>query len=351
VEIVRKFLGDTTPPNTRYNDETDTVQVTVDGGATWIDVPELDPRNPIYQLPADPTDNPQCDAAERAINQLADEINVFLNTTSALQVVNTLLDALLLLLPGFGLIAGVIWVVVEALLAIGSSVIAAAFTSDVYDGLKCLWYDRVGSDGIMTESAMLDWQDAVSAAYPGTVASVVSLFVDNFGLVQLNNAAVKRTETGDCSSCTTCVNYADDFTGGLGSQTTIGVVPGSSGWNISGGTWTSLYGHNALGQIISSYDGTQYVASCYVDLGDSCTVTALSMWTAVTNGGYVHNIVCFDEDGALVWQLGNSGSSANAWYHTSISGQTIADVRYVLFYVTTGSSTQSSLDDIAIDVL
>lgn len=204
--LVKKYLSENNlkPANQRYNEGTDIVQFTPDGGVTWTDDPSLDPRtSSIYQLAANPTSNPKCDAAERAIDTLKDEIDTFILATSIGQAANALLDLILVFVPGFGLIVAVIWAAIEALLAIGTTAIALAFTTEVYETLKCLWLANVGEDGIMTEAGMIAWQDAVQAEYPtdAVIPAVISILVDKFGLVHLNNAAVKRTETGDCIAC------------------------------------------------------------------------------------------------------------------------------------------------------
>lgn len=206
MKVIRKRLtaDEITPPNIRYDADCDCTQFTPDGGTTWVDQPSLDPRtSTVYQLPADPTENPKCDAAERAIDQLHDELDGVIAALDAAQAVNFLFDAVLILVPGFGQIAGIIWLAVEALLFISQAAINYSFTDEVYDNLKCLWYCRVGADGIMTPDGLTAWQDDVQTAYPtdAVIPATISIVVDNFGLVQLNNAAVKRTETGDCETC------------------------------------------------------------------------------------------------------------------------------------------------------
>lgn len=233
--LIRKQLSDTNlhPASTRYNPGTDTVQITNDGGITWQDAPTLDPRTSVvFQLPANPTSNPKCDAAERAIDTLADEINAFLNGSSVLQTVNTLIDLILVFVPGFGIVAAVIWVVVEALLAIGTTAIALAFSSEVYSTLKCLWFEQVGDDGVMSEAGKNAFLDSVTATWPtdAVIPAVVSLLVDDFGLVHLNNAAVTRTETGDCSECACPGCYIWDWTANCLQL----------GWDYYSGTWNDV---------------------------------------------------------------------------------------------------------------
>jgi len=66
MEVIRKELAPLLVYAfpTRYNEDTDTVEMSPDGGTSWQPFPDGDPRLNNHILPAE-TDDPRCDAAAR----------------------------------------------------------------------------------------------------------------------------------------------------------------------------------------------------------------------------------------------------------------------------------------------
>lgn len=303
MEIVRKFLSASEVGSTsiRYDATCDCTQFTPDNGATWVDEPTLDPRTAsAYQLPANPTSNPKCDASARVVAQMRGQINAVINAVSAAQAVALVLDTILIFVPGFGIIGEVIWLAIEALFFIGQSALDTSFTDAVYDKLTCLWLKYVGDDGIMTPAGLVSFQDDVAAAYPtdGVIAATISIMCDDFGLVQFNNAAVMRTETGDCVACAThCLMI--DFTVTDGSEYGVSNL-------FSNGTWVSGTGWVAV------YSGTFYDITIGWDFPAVVNAQDFEMWFTKTAGhgrndvnhtsgvnpyaGYLNNVVVYDYD-------------------------------------------------------
>lgn len=209
MKIIRKELApdEVAPTDTRWNPDCDCVQQTPDGGTTWVDVPGLDPRSaPGSALPPAPTENPRCDAAARMSAAVQAYIDAAISTLSVVQAANAILAIVLVFLPGAGTLVELIIAVAEALLAIGTTVIEAAFTETVYSDLTCLAYCYIGSDGQLTEE---NWASFQAACYdhfgePTTVSDVLFYVFQTLGRNGFNNASVLRTETGDCSGCDLC---------------------------------------------------------------------------------------------------------------------------------------------------
>jgi len=160
MKIVRKLLtpDEISPANTRYNPGTDTVQITPDGGTTWTDIPELDPRHAdSSRMPALSVGDAQCDAAARMVAQLQETVNAYVAATSAVAGISAILAIVLILMGGIG---GILYILVplffEALDVIGASAIAAAFTSDVWDGILCIILDNIDSNGQMSAAQLAD---------------------------------------------------------------------------------------------------------------------------------------------------------------------------------------------------
>lgn len=205
MKIVRKLLtpDEISPANTRYNPDTDTVQITPDGGTTWADAPDLDPRH------ADSSRRPplsggdaQCDAAARMVAQLQVTVTGYVAATSLVAGISTILAIILILMGGIG---GILYILVplffEALDVIGADAIIDAFTSDVWDGILCIIYNHIDADGQMSAAQLADIMTDINVQYPGTVYNVLYQLRGLYGEVQLSNAGVTRTETGDCSAC------------------------------------------------------------------------------------------------------------------------------------------------------
>ena len=112
MDIIRKELaaGQLYPIDLRYNDATDAVQYTPDGGTTWIDSPQNDPRlNNHYPPPA--TDDPQCDGAARMTGLLYDyaiSIDNYLQAGAAVAEITTATLILLSFIPVIGVLTALI---------------------------------------------------------------------------------------------------------------------------------------------------------------------------------------------------------------------------------------------------
>lgn len=233
MKIVRKRLtpAEIQPPGTRYNSTTDMIQATPDGGTTWNDAPQLDVRHEdYYRRPPLTGGTAQCDAAARMAAHVQDVINNFLNAGSLAQAATAVLGVLLILTGGAGIIIDAILLGMDALITIGATNISSAFTTTVYEALKCTFDCHLDANGQMTAAGLAAFQADVFLNYSSTVYNTMVTIGAFTGEVQYSNAGVERTETGDCTGCSCDHCFKLDFAVNDGS---------AHGLTIQGGTYGS----------------------------------------------------------------------------------------------------------------
>lgn len=218
--VIRKFLTplELMPSAVRYDETNDVFQRSPDGGTTWIDDPAADPRhNPAFQRPADPTADPECDAAARLVHLFQDSLTVFFNSVSAAQYATFVMSTFLALTPGIGILAGIALILFDTLISIGTGNIEAAFTAEVWESITCIIRCRIGSDGQVSVEERDSIMAAIQLEHPGTVYNTLINVVNLFGEVLMSNAAVEYTDTGDCDECDECGwCYSEDLTAAPG---------------------------------------------------------------------------------------------------------------------------------------
>ncbi len=233
--VIRSRLSpsDFSDTSYRYNSDCDCVQYTPDGGTTWRDAPGNDPRHaPQFLLPPVGGSNQQCDAAANKNKWLKDFIDSLTNALIiggiAATLVNTALEFVDLLFPGAALLELLIEFA-DTTFGVGAAALEAAFTSDQYDLLECIFYCHSESDGKVTASELSDIEAAVTAQLNTTAALIVNLILQIQGENGVSNAGAIGSETGDCTGCDCGWCWHDDLTTTEGSFT---ASPGSysSGW-------------------------------------------------------------------------------------------------------------------------
>lgn len=246
MQVIRKKLSssEVSNPNLRYDPTCNCIQQTTDGGTSWVDQPGADVRhNDAWRLPASSSPDARCDAAARIVAAWQAVLEQLYQTTNVSIFASGVLQILLLLAGGAGVLIDLIILVLEGLITIGVSNIQAAFTSDVWDGIQCIIYCNIGDDGQVSEEQRQAILDDVAVQYPGTVYNTLVLLQDLFGEVLMSNAGVERTETGDCDECDCGWCYEFDFTLSDGDwQIFVGGSPTASyATYVSGEGWRSNF--------------------------------------------------------------------------------------------------------------
>lgn len=212
MKIIRGRLNpsDVTPANLRWNGTSDQVQQTPDGGTTWIDAPQQDPRHGAgFQFPPRTGGDPQCDSAANMLAKLKSLVNIFEAEISQVQAVNAVVDVALVFMPEVGIIVEALFVLAEALLTIGSIVIDAAFTDPQWALVEQALYCNLHNDGTIDHNGLLSAISRIHDDCTAVVYDVLFYVLPGLGEVGLSNAGATGTETGDCTgfACNWCYQY------------------------------------------------------------------------------------------------------------------------------------------------
>lgn len=207
VSVIRKRLSETDwgNPDYRYDATCDCIQYTPDSGATWVDAPGNDPRHaPQFLKPPVAGSNKQCDAAANMVKWLKDfidEVTLIMDGGAvATAVINKLLEFIDLVFPGADLLTLII-AVAGAIFDIGATALTAAFTSDQYELLLCIFYCHEDANGTIFAPQFGGVQAEITSELNTTAALVVNLILSVQGEIGLSNAGAIGHETGDCSAC------------------------------------------------------------------------------------------------------------------------------------------------------
>lgn len=233
--IIRKWLTplEIMPASSRINPDTGELETSPDGGTTWNPDPGSDPRhNDAFRLPPTDAPDPKCDGAARIVHAFQDALIIFNSSVNAAQFATGIMTLLLVLTPVAALIAGIGFLLFDALIDIGQVEIEAAFTEGVWESIECIIYCHIGADGQID----IEKRDAIMAAilaqHPGVVYNTLVNVVNLFGEVLMSNATVEYADTGDCEACDCQWCYHFDFTIDDGGFTvdTYGTYVAGEGW-------------------------------------------------------------------------------------------------------------------------
>jgi len=296
IKIVRKFLtpDELSNPNQRYNADCDCVQTSYDGGSTWTDTPGADPRHFVGNLyPPTAGEDPQCLSAGNMTDRIKFILDTFIESATIFQATTSVLNVLILLLPGAGILIDLVLAVAEALFDIGLVTVDAALTSGVYDQLACILYCAIGSDGQVTPDQFATIRSRVDSEIGGVAAVAIDYALDQLGEVGLANAGTIGESTRDCSGCdcSSCYTWLfEDYDGGW--------VP-----YISRGSWVStqgwiavIQGSGAYIEVVYTFPSAIHLTNMQAAYAENCgfNPTGSGTWIAYTDGTGEHMINGFD---------------------------------------------------------
>lgn len=261
--LARKLMSGCCPDEgllTRFT--TDGVfQTSDDGGVTWVDAPEQDPRNQAVQnppLPGEPSDNKKCAAADNVrdiFKQYRDNLNAMLDASPTLVSVIAGILAFIAVITGIsGAAIGIsvlLMGLASFLLTLESGGVTALITDTVLHDFRCMAYCRMDQDGRLTYEA---WQGLLADIAAG-FADFPELFfyqtVNAMGYIGMNNAATTGVTTADdcdcgCGECTT-EWHTDNLGGGGNRGTFVGEFDGFLRYSSTdGGSGTQQIFLNSL---------------------------------------------------------------------------------------------------------
>jgi len=193
-------------------DEDGNWQTSYDGGETWVDTPNTDPRKntPIFSpLPGDDGDSKRCDGANSIVTYFkngVDEIAAAKDRDATLSDLNAVIVGFLIILglisggwmfAFLGALVGLIWANYDA------SEWRAAFPDEFWDSLVCIVYQYVNED-----ASVSDYQAMRSAVTAGLDDSIARQYIENFigvlsnsGLTNAARAGYGGSRSCSCSDC------------------------------------------------------------------------------------------------------------------------------------------------------
>jgi len=277
------FATEGSNPNQRYNEELDTIETTYDGGLTWTPTPLQDPRSsPAFMTPETAV---ECDAGQGYSNFIREFID---GTYDAFNIVGISSWAINIgVFAGFVLnpFAALAILIAEGVISIGAITLAATFTEDVYDQLRCIFYCHLDENGHIPDQATFDLigEDIQNKISDGNVNIVMALMFNLYGFVGFTNAAIRLQEGSDCEECDCTVvwGYTWDFSVSDGDMVYDAEIAYTAGhWN---GTEYApdLTGHGC------SDTGNYYDLgrkSVDFDLPMDCEITLMRMNLSVQGG-------------------------------------------------------------------
>lgn len=212
-----------------------------DDGETWHDAPTHDPRNSIPRIPPIPSpesENSQCAYADSVINHFkegfVDILEEGQTAEELLGFLTAIMEAIFGPLTGpIGWIIPAIFAISTAIVAIGVSAVAAAFTDDVWSELRCLIYNNINADGSFTKAQI----DAIYAGIPGgaIVEVVIRSWIAAIGATGMTNAAHLGLGSSSAICCPEC--SADNWSIVNFSGVNVGAILSSgSNWIIVEGS-------------------------------------------------------------------------------------------------------------------
>lgn len=291
IRVIRKRLSESEVqnPDIEYDPDTNTVKRTYDGGVTFVDYPQGDPRSSTsFLLPARTGTDIRCDAAANAVKWLKDFIDQVAGLLTEGAAFLTIVNAILYLfdlLADFAVLLQLLSDLAETLLGIGAAALTAAFTSTEYDALLCIFYCNMDAQGRVSAASLAAIETAVSADLNTTAALVTNAILADQGEIGVSNAAAIGSESGDCSGCTDCLWCIDiDFTlvdGGFADDPVIG---GTTTWALGAG-WSYGTAGGTRGCYIRRLFTTPAIVTL-VELSYTGTTPMTSAVIALTNSSY-----------------------------------------------------------------
>jgi hypothetical protein len=188
-------------------------QVSYDGGNTWVDAPELDPRTNATLPPpigGDDGDDKRCKAANNVVRQMKDARDIFsrnLETGKTIvELAIALAGAIALIIFSGGELAPILIPLVTGLATalVNSSKAAydGLFTPDVWDFVLCECYCNCAPDGTFNQSQFNQILSDCDGHFSGNLALTISSILNGWQLNGLNSAArIPSTDNLDCGAC------------------------------------------------------------------------------------------------------------------------------------------------------
>lgn len=268
--LTRKLMSGCCPDDGELHrfDEDGDFQTSTDGGVTWEDDPENDPRNDAIQSPPLPGSDgvsKRCAAADNVrdlFTQYRDNLNDMLTASPTLVALIAGILAFIAVITGVsGAAIGIsvlLMGLAAGLLELSEGEILEQIDTEVLETFKCLVYCRMNNTGQLTYTAWKQLLVDIAAEFSDFPELFFYQTVNAMGYIGINNAGTIGAATADdCDGCDCPLECGDP---GLFSAGTVNSIT------------TDEFGNTVFN--VSSVDngsGTQYVAwGDRFDSGSEC---------------------------------------------------------------------------------
>jgi hypothetical protein len=197
--------GDEIPIQYQYTSD-GVLQMSTDGGATWVDAPERDPRNNSTRFPpmsgADGNDK-KCIAAtgaaalvkEQVGDQLTDDMGRYTLSQLITDWVGTMIES-------SNPFQALVTVIANQIFALVIATLRPALTDAVYDTFKCILYCDMLADASFNDAQWAQVRSDITDQIGGIAGVFLEHLVYLLGVVGLTNLCrAGGAATGDCSTC------------------------------------------------------------------------------------------------------------------------------------------------------
>ncbi len=231
-DIIRRLMmsccGDEAPIQFRWTID-GILQKSTDGGETWEDAPELDPRNNSPQfppVPGEPSFDKRCIAATGMSTlikaQVGDNLTDDMSQFTLQEVIETWVTTMINTSNPF---QALIVIAATQIFALIISVLRAALTDTVYDQLTCIFYCRMEGDLSFTASGVENVTSDIGDQIGGVATLFLQQLVNLLGVVGMTNLAraggATEGDCSDCEECLTCNQQWEIFGAGHGTDLVI----------------------------------------------------------------------------------------------------------------------------------
>jgi len=187
-------------------------QTSDDGGVTWHDDPDNDPRNDATAappLPGEASSAKKCAAADNVrglFEQYRDNLIAIVGATpSIIAIIAGILAFIGVIagVSGVGVGIGVLFLTMAAeMIQIGGTGISGAITFTALNDFRCLVFCRMNDDGELTYEAWQGLLSDIASTFSGFAETFFYQTVNGMGYIGVNNAATVGDSTAtDCDDC------------------------------------------------------------------------------------------------------------------------------------------------------
>lgn len=306
---------------TRLNED-NIFQISYDGGETWTDAPELDPRNTSTRFPplGGSGETTRCMSAENMVvvlQSFADELIAALAVNSAITGLVALILAFAATLLSGGSLGAPAFALAAAVFAVGSTALESALTVEFWDAVKCALFSHMEDDGTITNAGLDGAYAEIAGEFTGAALTFIGHTFETLGAIGMSNAGSTGSSEGD--TCDTCgcepenwIMIQFTFQAALGFDIPDGWSYENTGTLVSAGILL-----NEIGEYfrVVKDDGIPVRVMQTATYGETTVSTDAGVIIKTDDGPPVRQKVCTNPNGN-VWNVQTGGRMSTAFRNT-----------------------------------